>query len=63
MIFLFFGFFFFGGGGLTYLRDTGAETIVWVIKDVLLKLQLSLAYYRGQSVTTAQVTCMDIKLA
>ena len=30
------------------IPDTGAETIVSVIKDVLLKLQLSLAYCRGQ---------------
>ena len=30
--------------------DTGAETIVSVIKGVLLKLQLSLAYFRGHAV-------------
>ena len=36
------------------IPDTGAETIVSVIKDVLLKLQLSLAYcYVEDSVTTA----------
>ena len=34
--------------GFFSIPDTGAETIVSVIKDVLLKLQLSLAYCRGQ---------------
>lgn len=34
--------------GFFNIPDTGAETIVSVIKDVLLKLQLSLACCRGQ---------------
>ena len=34
--------------GFFNIPDTGAETIVSVIKAVLLKLQLSLAYCRGQ---------------
>ena len=34
--------------GFFNMPDTGAETIVRVIKDVLLKLQLSLGYCRGQ---------------
>ena len=34
--------------GFFNMPDTGAETIVSLIKDVLLKLQSSLAYCRGQ---------------
>ena len=41
--------------GFFNIPGTGAETIVSVIKDVLLKLQLSLAYCRGQCYDGASI--------